>query len=214
MSCSLNVANLGFEELFCNVSFDLAHKEKIAIVGENGCGKSTLLEFLAGLRTGAKYSRFEIFHHTITKLDDFKPLRPRLGFLFQDSNDQFIAPTVLEDVAFGLLCAGISKEIAYEKSFEILLKLGIEGLLSKNVFALSGGEKKLVALAGILVCEPDLIFLDEPTNNLNHASEHRLIEVLNSIDKSMIIVSHQTSFLSLVVDKKYRLTQSGLIIEN
>lgn len=213
MSCSLNIKNLSYEDLFCNISFDLGHCEKIAIVGENGCGKTTLLEILAGLKTASKYDNFEIFHNHINSKNDFKKLRHKLGYLFQDSNDQFIAPNVLEDVAFGLLAAGMSWNEAQIKSLQMLDKLGISKLADKSPFALSGGEKKLVALSGILVCEPDLIFLDEPTNNLNQLSQKKLAEVLNDIQKSMIIVSHHNDFLNLVVDKTYFLDENGLTLD-
>jgi len=211
MSCSLNIKNVSYQTLFSNITFDVGHKQKIAIIGENGCGKSTLLEILAGLKKPTNYDNFELFHHHIQAIKDFDIHRNKIGFLFQDSNDQFIAPTVMDDVIFGLLTNGIDINAATKKANDILLKLEISHLAHKNPFALSGGEKKLVALAGILVSEPELIFLDEPTNNLNTKAQENLAKLLNSIDKSMVIVSHHNDFINLVVNKIYTLTSSGLI---
>lgn len=211
MSCSLNIKNVSYQTLFSNITFDVGHKQKIAIIGENGCGKSTLLEILAGLKKPTNYDNFELFHHHINSIKDYDLHRNKIGFLFQDSNDQFIAPTVIDDVKFGLLANGIDINVATKKANDILLKLEISHLANKNPFALSGGEKKLAALAGILVCEPELIFLDEPTNNLNQKAQENLAKLLNSIDKSMVIVSHHNDFINLVVNKIYTLTSDGLI---
>lgn len=213
MSCSVNIKNLSTSRdgvrLYENVTLDVSHKEKIAIIGPNGCGKTTLLEIISGLRAMEEGS-LELFHQPMLKTDDFKAMRHLIGYLFQDSDNQFLAPIVEDDVAFSLLASGISKEEARLKTAMILQDLGIEHLAKKVVYHLSGGEKKLVALAGVLITEPKLMLLDEPTNGLDHAMQLRLVEILRKIDKSIIIVSHHKEFIEQVVEKIYEITPEGL----
>lgn len=214
MSCSLNLKNLSTMRdgvcLYEHLSLDVSHKEKIAIIGPNGSGKTTLLETIAGLRK-VDAGVLELFHQTMHDLSDFKAMRHLIGYLFQDSDNQFLAPVVEDDVAFGLLAQGIHKEEAKLKTAMILDDLGIAHLAKKIVYHLSGGEKKLVALAGVLITEPKLMLLDEPTNGLDHAMQLRLVEILHKIDKSIIIVSHHQEFIELVVDKIYEITPKGLV---
>ncbi len=214
MSCSVDFKDLSIclsdgKILAQHLVLSVSHKEKIAIIGPNGCGKTTLLEMLAGLLP-IPQGTLELFHHAIKKPSDFKPLRSLIGYLFQDSDNQFLAPVVEDDVAFSLLSKGITTQETALRVENMLEALGIGHLAKKIVYHLSGGEKKLVALAGVLICEPQLMLLDEPTNGLDEAMQWRLVETLRKIDKSMIIVSHHKEFIELVVDTIYELTPHGL----
>ncbi|MDD3462744.1 MAG: ABC transporter ATP-binding protein [Sulfurospirillaceae bacterium] len=215
MSCSLNLRGVEYSNqegmLFSNISLNVSHKEKIAIIGANGSGKTTLLEIIAGLKL-PKNGEVELFHHLMQKENDFKIVRSMIGYLFQNSDNQFLCPTVIDDVAFGLLNASLDNEKALLKAEMMLRDLGILHLKDKIVYRLSGGEKKLVALAGVLVCEPKLMLLDEPTNGLDEKMQLRLVEILKKIDKSIIIVSHHKEFVESVVDKIYELTPEGLVL--
>ena len=156
MSCSVLIKNLVCKDeirvLFDVEELRVAHKEKVAIVGANGVGKTTFLEILAGLNEFD--GQLEIFHEKIEKKDDYLKVRGDVGYLFQDSNDQFLAPIVEDDVAFGLFARGLKKDEIVRRVGQILEEFGIAHLAKKVVYHLSGGEKKLVALAGVLVCEP------------------------------------------------------------
>lgn len=213
MSCSVTLKNLSYEnggENLCkNINLNVSHKEKIAIIGPNGCGKTTLLDIISGLKTKCD-GVLELFHEEINSQKDFKPYRELIGYLFQNSDNQFLAPVVIDDVAFSLLSSGMSKDEAYLKARMMLKDLDIAHLEDKIVYNLSGGEKKLVALAGVLVCEPKLMLLDEPTNGLDLKMQLRLVEILKSIDKSIIIVSHNREFIDSIVDKIYEITPDGL----
>ena len=214
MSCSVDIKNLSLvlddgKLLSESITLNVSHKEKIAIIGPNGCGKTTLLEIIAGLKM-AQSGTLELFHHTMHKRDDFKPLRHLIGYLFQDSDNQFLAPVVEDDIAFSLLSRGMPKEEARLRVENMLEQLGISHLAQKIVYHLSGGEKKLVALAGVLISEPQLMLLDEPTNGLDEAMQWRLVESLQKINKSMIIVSHHKEFIESVVDSIYELSPRGL----
>lgn len=205
MSCCLKACNIAASvagrELFSNFSLSLAHKQKLALLAPNGWGKSTLFAILAGLKSPSKGEIF-IFDEKMKSLNDFKKHRHKIGFLFQDSNEQFICAKVLDDVAFGLLSFGLCASVgdAEARAVKMLESLGISHLKDKICFHLSGGEKKLVALAGMLITEPKIVFLDEPTAGLDESSSNTLAEILRSIDASTLIASHDKDFISKITD--------------
>ena len=213
MSCSLNLRAVSYEnedkEIFNDISLNLGHEEKIAIIGSNGSGKSTLLKIIAGLINPSS-GYIEVFHEKMNNLKDFSKYRSDIGYLPQDVTNHFLCPTVIEDVIFSLRAKGISKEDALNQGKQILQELQISHLENRVIFDLSGGEQKIVALAGLLILKPKILLLDEPTNALDEQSEKRIIEILNSIKKSMIIVSHHRSFIDSLVSKVYRLDCGSL----
>lgn len=214
MSCSVTIKNLSAARngdlLYEGISFNVSHKEKIAIIGPNGCGKTTLLEIIAGLQTPHSGS-FELFHHPITSTKEYAPFRQMIGYLFQDSDNQFLSPVVKDDIAFSLFARGMEKEEVVKRVEIVMEDLDIAHLADKIVYNLSGGEKKLVALAGVLVTEPKVMLLDEPTNGLDKAMQLKLINILKKIDKSIIVVSHHQEFIDSLVDVIYEITPTGLI---
>ena len=214
MSCSLEVKNLSYKVdgkiLFKDVSFKLGHKDKIGIIGPNGSGKTTLLKIIAGLKKPLS-GEIYFFDKKIENEKDYELIRNRMGFLFQDPEDQLIYPTVLEDVAFGLINSGIKIDEAKEKAENLLKNMGIYHLKDKITFRMSGGEKKLVALAGILVTDPDILLLDEPSTALDEKFTKKIIEILQDLEKTVLIVSHDFEFTEKIVDNFYLLTENGLI---
>ena len=213
MSCSLNLRAISYKnedkEIFNDISLNLGHEEKIAIIGSNGSGKSTRLKIIAGLINPSS-GHIEVFHEKMNNLKDFSKYRSDIGYLPQDVTNHFLCPTVIEDVIFSLRAKGISKEDALNQGKQILQELQISHLENRVIFDLSGGEQKIVALAGLLILKPKILLLDEPTNALDEQSEKRIIEILNSIKKSMIIVSHHRSFIDSLVSKVYRLDCGSL----
>lgn len=213
MSCSINVKNVSYEvnekAIFENITLNVSHEEKIAIIGSNGCGKSSFLKILAGL-IKPKEGEVFLFHDKMNSLKEFKKFRSDIGYLPQDVSDFFLCPTVIEDVMFNLRAKGVKKDEAYEKALNILTELGIEHLEERNIYDLSGGEQKIVALAGILITKPKILLLDEPTNALDEDAEKKIVEILNSIKKSMIIVSHHKSFIESLAPTIYKLDNKSL----
>lgn len=213
MSCSINLKEVAFsaneKQVFKNVTLNVSHEEKVAIVGANGTGKSSLLKMIAGLVEPTSGGVF-LFHDEMKSLKDFKRLRSEIGYLPQDVSDHFLCPTVIEDVMFALRAQGTKKNEAYKKACRSLQELGIEHLKERIIYELSGGEQKIVALAGILITQPRILLLDEPTNALDEEAETKIIEILNSIKKSMVIVSHHKTFIERLAPSIYRLNNEGL----
>ena len=176
-------------------SFALAAGERLAIVGPNGAGKTTLLRTLMGLERPAGGS-LRLFEQDCREERQFKPLRRRMGYLFQDSDDQLFCPSVVEDVAFGPLNAGCPAAEAFRRADAMLAELGIGHLAQRITHRLSGGEKRLVCLAGLLVMQPDLLLLDEPTNGVDTENGRRLRAALQAYPGAMLLVSHDAGFVA------------------
>lgn len=183
----------------CSFSIDTG---KSGLIGPNGCGKTTLLQIMVGLlkpQEGSILFKGE----KIQGEKDYRQLRKSIGFLFQNSNDQLFSPTVLEDIAFGPLNLGYSADESRVLAHSILEELGLIDFENRITHRLSGGEKKLVALATILVMKPKLLLLDEPTNNLDPRTRSHLIEILQELDLGQIIISHDWDFLEDTTDTLY-----------
>jgi len=214
MSCSITLRDLSLarngELLFENVTLSVGHKDKIAVMGHNGAGKTTLLKSIVGL-CKVRSGTVEIFHHRLVTEEDFRKARGHIGFVFQDSDDQIIAPTVIEEVAFGLLNSRMKPAEAEAQAEAMLGELGISRLRDRITLHLSGGEKKLVTLASVLVMKPDILLLDEPSAGLDEKSVNHLASILASIDKSMLIVSHDLEFVNKMGAQIMYLTREGLV---
>ena len=184
-------------------------EEKIGLIGPNGSGKTTLFHILVGLRSPDS-GTILFKDETITQKTGFQQLRKEVGFLFQNSDDQLFSPTVLEDVAFGPLNLGLSPEEARQVATATLNELGLTGFEDRVTHKLSGGEKKLVALATILSMRPRVLLLDEPTNNLDPQTRSRLIHILKNLQQAQIIISHDLDFLADTTSTLYTIDQGQL----
>ncbi|MBL8579895.1 MAG: ABC transporter ATP-binding protein [Mesorhizobium sp.] len=169
--------------------------DRLAIVGPNGAGKTTLLRTLVGLEAGVA-GNVSLFGEVCVHEADFRVARRRIGFLFQDSDDQLFCPSVMEDVAFGPLNLGQSNEQARATAEATLDQLGLMHLAGRAVHKLSGGEKRLVCLAGLLAMAPDVLLLDEPTNGVDVANGIRLKDLLLGFGGAMILVSHDPNVVA------------------
>lgn len=177
-----------------SASMHLDQGERVAIVGSNGAGKTTLLRVMVGLQP-IEAGRVRLFGADCSEERHFRAMRPRIGFLFQDSDDQLFCPTVREDVAFGPLNSGCTPEAAMARADGVLDDLGISHLAGRIVHRLSGGEKRLVCLAGLFAMRPEVLLLDEPTNGVDADNLGRLRRALRSYTGAMILVSHDAGFV-------------------
>jgi cobalt/nickel transport system ATP-binding protein len=176
------------------VNLRLDAGERLALIGANGAGKTTLLRTLVGLERPTS-GRLTAFGAERTVEKDFREVRALAGYLFQDPDDQLFSPTVIEDVAFGPLNLGLAPKDAVARAEATLERLALAHLARRITHRLSGGEKRLVALAGVLAMEPRALLLDEPTNALDETHLARLSEILASLDVAQVIVSHDRHFL-------------------
>jgi cobalt/nickel transport system ATP-binding protein len=189
------------------------HKgSRIGLMGPNGSGKTTLFQIIMGLLKPSA-GRIEIFGKFVATEKDFRKVREKIGFLFQDADDQLFSPTVLEDVAFGPLNLGRSRDEAMDIALNTLKFLGLDGFGERITYKLSGGEKKLVSLATVLAMEPEVLLLDEPTSGLDDKTKATLKNVLLDLDLSYILISHEIDFLADITDSIYTLEKGAIVFD-
>ncbi len=190
----------GSRLIFDDLNLKIENGERIGLLGSNGCGKTTLCHIIMGLLP-PKSGDVEILGKKRTKESDFSEIRGRIGFLFQDSDDQLFCPTVIEDVAFGPLNMGQSPEEAKRTVARTLASLKLSGFEDRITYKLSGGEKRLVSLATVLAMNPEFLILDEPTSGLDEKTTERLIETLKESGLGYMIISHDRDFIKRTVTK-------------
>lgn len=190
-----------------DVDLTIRAGEALVILGPNGSGKSTLLKILDGLYRPTS-GRVLAFGRDITSAADDPELgywlHQRVGLVFQEPDVQLFSPTVFDDVAFGPLQLGWPTERIRQAVFTTLNELGILHLSDRAPFELSGGEKKRVALATVLVMDPEVILLDEPTANLDPRSRVQLIELLTELHRrgrTLIIATHELDLVATLATR-------------
>ena len=185
--------------------------ESIGIVGANGIGKSTLMKLLVGLYLNFE-GELEVAGHPVNK-KNLSHIREHVGYVFQDSDSQLFLSTVEEDVAFGPQNYGLSDEEVKRRVDEALEKVHITHLRGKHNYKLSGGEKKLAAIATILSMEPDIIIMDEPSIALDPRNRRNLIGILNEIQALKIITSHDLDFIMDTCTRALLLDEGRIIAD-
>jgi cobalt/nickel transport system ATP-binding protein len=195
------------------VDFELYRGETVALFGANGSGKTTFVLHLNGLLTGE--GSLHICGLPVTRTH-LSTIRQKVGMVFQDSDNQLFMPTVLEDVAFGLLNAGHPPAAAAELARAALARAGMLDAVEKAPYHLSAGEKKRVAIAGILAMAPEILILDEPTTFLDPPAQIALIELLQQLPQTKLIVTHDVEFAATLATRAVffehgRLVASGSV---
>ena len=198
------------KEVFEGLNFSLKRGEMVGLTGANGAGKTTLFHLIMGLLK-PEAGEIEIFSKVRKEEKDFMEVRRRVGLLFQDSDDQLFCPTVEEDIAFGPLNLGKSRGEAKAVVRETCERLGLKGFERKVAHRLSGGEKRLVALATVAAMNPECFLLDEPIAGLDEATTDRFLRYLKECGKTYVIITHDREFLKSAVDKVYLLRDSKII---
>ncbi len=177
------------------MSFAIGQGESVGIIGSNGAGKSTLLLHLNGvLRATVGEVRVRDVPITAATLAE---VRRTVGMVFQDPDDQLFMPTVFDDVAFGPNNLSIPVHEVQSRVEAALARVGASHLATRPPYRLSGGEKRAVAIAGVLAMEPSILVMDEPSDGLDPAARRRLINLLKGFDQTKIIATHD---LDLVLD--------------
>lgn len=176
----------------CGVSFNISSGESVALVGGNGAGKSTLLQHLTGCLFPAS-GTLRIGGLLVNK-KNLPAVRRAVGMVFQNPDDQLFMPTVYEDVAFGLLNAGVPEAELEGRVMRALETVGAAHLRARPPYRISQGEKRAVSIAGVLTMSPEILVMDEPTSNLDPLSRRRLISLLKTFRHTKIVATHDLDF--------------------
>ncbi|MFD9741041.1 energy-coupling factor ABC transporter ATP-binding protein [Umezawaea sp. NPDC059074] len=179
--------------------------ERVALLGPNGAGKTTLVMHLNGVITGGS-GRIEVAGLPVDKAN-LKEIRRRVGVVFQDPDDQLFMPTARQDVAFGPANFGLRGADLDERVRKALDAVGMADFADRSPLHLSGGQRRRVALATVLACDPEILVLDEPSANLEPVARRELAEVLLGLNRTMLMVTHDLPYAlqlctrSVVIDE-------------
>lgn len=212
----LKIEHLSFsyekgQQVLADINLMAHDGESIGIIGANGIGKSTLMKLLVGLYLNYD-GTLEVAGHQVNK-KNLNHIREHIGYVFQDSDAQLFLSTVEDDVAFGPRNYGLSEEEVEKRVAEALAKVHIEELRKKQTYKLSGGEKKLSAIATILSMEPDIIIMDEPSIALDPRNRKNLIGILNEINSLKLITSHDLDFIMDTCERTVLLDEGRIIAD-
>jgi len=177
-----------------DLSFRVAEGESVGLIGANGAGKSTVMKLLLGLLAGE--GQILVDGTAVTK-QSLPEVRRKLGFVLQNSDNQMFMPTVYEDMIFAPLNYGLSREETEARVDRVLRELGLEDLKHRHNHRISGGEKRMAAIATILAMEPEVILMDEPTSALDPCNRRVVINTIRSLPQTKIITSHD---LDMILD--------------
>jgi cobalt/nickel transport system ATP-binding protein len=217
MSRIVEVSGLSYRyddgtEALKGVDFELEAGRTVALLGANGSGKTTFALHLNGILRASSGS---VTIDGLTMNDrNLREIRRRVGLVFQDSDNQLFMPTVLEDVAFGPLASGMSPEHAAEKARAALEQVGMAHKEGKAPWHLSAGEKKRVAIAGILAGEPKVMVLDEPTTFLDPPGQRGLAELLANLPQAKLLITHDVGFAGRLTDEAVFFSQGTIAARN
>lgn len=195
-------------EVLCHISLAIDEGDRVGIIGHNGCGKTTLFMLLCGVLTPAA-GTIHLFGEPL------KPgqFRPEVGLLFQDPDDQLFSASVRDDLAFGPQNMGLDPAEVEARVAQAADMAGITHLLDRLPHHLSGGEKQMVAIAGLLAMTPQIILYDEPTASLDLRTRRRLIRFLQNSTETVLISSHDLEFVLEVCDRVILIDEGRIIAD-
>ncbi|RLF17206.1 MAG: ABC transporter ATP-binding protein [Thermoprotei archaeon] len=217
---AIEVKNLWFkypeseEWVLKDINLEIEEGEIVAIMGENGAGKTTLIKHFNGLlkpvKGYVKVFGLDTREHTVAEL------ARRVGLVFQNPDHQIFASTVLEETMFALKNFGWDLKKAEERAVKILKELGLYKYIHTSPFMLSGGEKKRLTIASVLVYDPDILVLDEPTVGQDYGQKRRFAEIIYRINregKTVIVVTHDVEFVADYIDHVIVMAKGKIVAE-
>ena len=184
----------GEHKVVDDLSFTIGKGEAVGLIGANGAGKSTMMSLMLGLLKGS--GEILVDGLPVNK-QNLPQIRQKIGFVLQNSDNQMFMPTVYEDMIFGPLNYGLSREEAERRVDKVLDMLGLQDLKHRYNHKISGGEKRMTAIATILAMEPEMIVMDEPSTALDPVNRRRVINTINSLTQTKLIASHD---LDMILD--------------
>ena len=177
-----------------NLSFSIQKGETVGLIGANGAGKSTIMKLMLGLITGSGEIKVDGLPMNRENLAE---IRKKIGFVLQDSDNQMFMPTVYEDMIFGPRNYCLSKAETDRRVYVVLAQLGLQSLKHRHHHKISGGEKRMAAIATILAMEPEMILMDEPSTALDPVNRRTVINTINRLPQTKLIASHD---LDMILD--------------
>ena len=191
-----------------NLSFSIKKGENVGLIGANGAGKSTIMKLMLGLISGS--GEIKVDGLPMNK-ENLANIRRKVGFVLQNSDNQMFMPTVYEDMIFGPRNYGLSKEETEKRVDDILSRLGLQDLKHRHNHKISGGEKRMAAIATILAMEPEMILMDEPSTALDPVNRRTEINTINRLPQTKLNASHD---LDMILDTFQRviLLSHGAIV--
>ena len=191
---NVNFAYEKGKEVLHDMSFRIEKGESVGLIGANGAGKSTIMKLLLGLLFGEGKVLIDGIE---VKKETLSEIRAKLGFVLQNSDNQMFMPTVYEDMIFAPLNYMVSREEAEERVDKVLAELGLAYLKHRYNHKISGGEKRMAAIATVLAMEPEAILMDEPTSALDPYNRRIVINTIRSLPQTKLITSHD---LDMILD--------------
>ena len=193
-----------------NLSFSIQKGEAVGLIGANGAGKSTIMKLLLGLLTGQ--GRITVDGLELNKRN-LAAVRQKIGFVLQDSDNQMFMPTVYEDMIFGPRNYGLTQEETEKRVDEVLKNLGIEKLKHCYNHRISGGEKRMAAIATILAMEPEAILMDEPSTALDPVNRRTVINTIRRLPQTKLIASHDLDMILDTCQRVILLSQGQIVAD-
>ncbi len=190
-----------------DLSFRIEDGEAVGLIGANGAGKSTVMKLLLGLLPAE--GRITVDELEVNK-QNLSAVRRKLGFVLQNSDNQMFMPTVYEDMMFAPLNYMVSREEAERRVDAVLERLGLQDLKYRHNHKLSGGEKRMAAIATILAMEPEVILMDEPTSALDPYNRRIVINAIRELDQTRIITSHDLDMIFDTCDRVILLSEGRI----
>jgi cobalt/nickel transport system ATP-binding protein len=212
MTCAVRARGLTFgyapgADVLAGLDLTVAHGERVAVLGPNGAGKTTLMLHLNGLLRGA--GELEVAGLPVER-DTLPALRARVGLVFQDPDDQLFMTTVAEDVGFGPRNLGYDDREVTSRTADALRAMRREHAAERAPHQLSMGERRRVAIAGVLAMDPQLLVLDEPSANLDPRARRELLDTLERLDRTLLVVTHDLPFAAELCERAVILSRGRI----
>jgi cobalt/nickel transport system ATP-binding protein len=215
MTCAVRARGLTFgyapgADVLTGLDLTVGHGERVAVLGPNGAGKTTLMLHLNGLLRGG--GELEVAGLPVQS-DTLPALRARVGLVFQDPDDQLFMTTVAEDVAFGPRNLGHDEAEVSRRTAEALQAVRMEHAAERAPHQLSMGERRRVAIAGVLAMDPQLLVLDEPSANLDPRARRELLDLLAALDRTLLVVTHDLPFAAELCERAVILSRGRIVAD-
>jgi cobalt/nickel transport system ATP-binding protein len=215
MSCAVRARGLTFgygpgSDVLTGLDLTVGHGERVAVLGPNGAGKTTLMLHLNGLLRGG--GELEVAGLPVGP-DTLPALRARVGLVFQDPDDQLFMPTVADDVGFGPRNLGHADDDVRRLTAQALRAVRMEHAAARAPHQLSMGERRRVAIAGVLAMDPRLLVLDEPSANLDPRARRELLDLLETLDRTLLVVTHDLPFAAELCERAVILSGGRIVAD-